>query len=179
MAVFYLRNSKSPEGKIVPITIALSLDSVKAYELPTASGELPTLYDPEGDQQWLLIVATTEPDASGNDIDPEIVNVVTTGTVYQEITAAMNRLGAQIDWGTLSPDTQAPKLIEFEPPIENTTDVPITSNVVARLRDSLPAAGIDFSTVKVKVNDFDVTDDVEMRGTPFDLTLIYRPTRVL
>jgi hypothetical protein len=179
MAVFYLRNSKSPEGKIVPVTISLSLDSVKAYKLPTESGELPTLYDPEGDQQWLLIVSTSEPDVNGNDIDPEIVNVVTTGTVYQEITAAMNRLGQQVDWGDLSPDIQAPKLVAFEPSLENTTEVPITSDIVARLQDSMPAAGIDFSTVTFKINDFDVTDDVEMQGSPFDLTLIYRPTRIL
>ena len=178
MAVFYLRNSLSPSGKIVPITVSLSLDSVKAYAPPTVSGEFPTLYDTEGDQQWLLIVATSEPDVDGNDIAPEFVNVVTTGTVYQEITSAMHRLGEQVDWGTLSPDIHAPRIAEFEPPLTNTTNVPITSPILVRLQDPLPATGVDLSTVVLRVNGFDVTSEVEVSGTPFDLTLIYRPTRV-
>jgi len=189
MVVFYLRNSRNPDGKIVPITVSLTSEVVKRYPNltrpdqttdPLASGiAFPNLYDAEGDNQWLLIAQTPALDFSGDKIDPEIVNVVTTGTVHQEIESAMGRIAAQVDWGALLPDTSPPKLTEFQPPVTQTQDVPITSNVIARLVDSLPAAGINYDTVKMKINDFDVTDDVDFTGTPFDLTLVYRPRRIL
>ena len=185
MVVFYLRNSRNPDGKIVPITVALTSDVIKAYPEsvldPTpASGTLfPDMADPEGDNTWILVVETAELDSLGNSIDPEIVNVVTTGTVHQEIESAMGRIADKIDWGTLAPDNRPPRLAAFEPDISNTSDVPITSNIIARLEEVLPSAGIDFSTVRVKVNDFDVTADTEFTGSPFDLRLVYRPKRIL
>lgn len=187
MVVFYLRNSRNPDSKIVPVTVALSLDvitsqntAVRQDQVPTASGsEYPNLIDLEGDQSWLLIASTTEPDAVGNPIVPEFVNLVTTGTVHLEIEAALGRIGSQVDWGTILPDTKPPRLVEITPPLDLTTNVPITSNIVVRLEEPLPAAGIDLSTVSATLNDFDITGDLEFRGNIFDLTMIYRPTRVL
>lgn len=187
MVVFYIRNSRNPDGKIVPITVALTSDVLRAQNTPirpdqnpAASGiDFPNLIDPEGDQQWILIAETTALDINGSSIDPEIINVVTTGTVHQELEGAMGRISSQVDWGTLLEDTRPPKLTELEPAITNTSNVPIMSNIVARLQESLPSTGIDFSTVKVKVNGFDVTSSVEFKGTIFDLTLIYHPQRVL
>lgn len=183
MVVFYVRNSLNPDGKVIPITVALSSDVLKSGNFPIRSDQdplgsgtqFPNLLDREGEQQWILILETTELDSSGNKIAPEIVNVVTTGTVHQEIEGAMGRISDKVDWGTLKADTRSPELVEFSPPITNTTNVPIVSNIVARLQDSLPAAGIDFSTISVKVNNFDITSDVEFTGTIFDLTLTYRP----
>lgn len=187
MVVFYLRNSRNPDGKIVPVTIALTSDVLKAQNTPvrpdqfsTASGtDFPNLVDPEGDQQWILVAETTALDTVGSSIDPEIINVVTTGTVHQEIQNAMGRIAAQVDWGVLQDDTRPPKLIDFQPPLPQADNVPITSNIIARLQESLPSAGIDFDTVKVTVNGFDVTNAVEFKGSIFDLTLVYRPQRVL
>jgi hypothetical protein len=79
----------------------------------------------------------------------------------------------------LAADTKPPKLIEFSPPLEQTTNVPITSNIVARLEEPLPSAGVDLSTVSATLNGFDITGDLEFRGNIFDLTMIYRPTRIL
>ena len=65
MVVLYLRNSKNPDSKIVPVTVSLNLDAVKGQLIiPTASG-FPTKVDPEGEQIWLLTLATPEPDLSG------------------------------------------------------------------------------------------------------------------
>ena len=187
MALFYLQNSRVLDGKVVPITVALSLDSLKPQNAPvrpdqwaTASGsEYPNLADLEGDGSWILILATTEPDINGDPIDPEFINVVSTGTVHLELEAAIGRIGSQVDWGAIQPDTQPPKLVEITPALNQTSGVPVTSNIVFRLKESLPAAGIDLSTLKVTLNDFDVTNDVELRGNIFDLTAIYRPTRIL
>ncbi len=193
MAVFYLRNSRNPDAKIVPITVSLSSDVVKPDStILTASGNLrpdqdpaatgtayPNLADPEGDQSWILIAQTTSLDTVGNRIDPEIINLVSTGTVHLELEAAFGRIGSQIDWGTLQSDTRAPRLLEITPPLDQTTNVSILSNIIFRLQESLPAAGIDLSTLNVKLNDFDITGDVELRGNIFDLTVVYRPTRIL
>lgn len=186
MVVFYLRNSRNPDAKVVPVTVSLSLDVIKANKAairpdqdPTATGvQYPNLFDPEGDQSWILIAQTTERNISGNRINPEIVNLVTTGTVHLEIEAALGRIGSQVDWGTIQADTSPPKLIDITPALTQTTNVPITSDIVFRLQEPLPAAGIDLSTLRVVLNDFDITGDVELRGNIFDLTVIYRPTRI-
>jgi len=186
MVVFYLRNSRNPDSKVVAVTVALSLDAlnpqntaVRPDQAPTATGsEYPNLIDLEGDQSWLLIASTTEPDAAGNPIDPEFVNLVTTGTVHLEIEAALGRIGSQVDWGDILPDTKPPRLVEITPSLDSTTDVPIGTNIVVRLDEPLPAAGIDLSTVSATLNGFDITGDLELSGNIFDLTMIYRPTRV-
>ena len=178
----------NPDSKVVPVTVSLSLDNLRPQNAPVrleqdvfgaASGaEYPNLADLEGDGSWLLIAATTEPDVNGDPIPPEFINVVTTGTVHLEIEAALGRIGNKIDWGTIRSDTKPPRLREITPALNETTGVSIHSNIVVRLEEVLPAAGIDLSTLKIKVNDFDVTDDLELRGNIFDLTAIYRPTRI-
>ncbi len=187
MVVFYLRNSRKPDSKIVAVTVSLSLDNLKPQDalvrpdqISTASGsEYPNLQDLEGDGSWILIAETNELDVNGNRIAAEFVNLVTTGTVHLEIEAALGRIGSQVDWGPLKADTKPPKLIELTPSLDSTTNVPITSNIVARLQEPLPSAGIDLSTVSATLNGFDITPDLELRGNIFDLTLIFRPTRIL
>ncbi len=185
MVVFYLRNSRIPDGKIVPVTISLTLDVVK----PTlATGtEFPDLGDPEGNRIWILTLDTPEPDIAGNPIATEIVNILSKDTVHFEIEAALGRLGSQIDWGTPLPDTQPPRLLEITPPLDQTTGVSIFSNIVARIQDPLPAAGIDLSTLNIRLNDFPIVtsgitepgNDVEFKGNIFDLTVIHRPKVIL
>jgi hypothetical protein len=186
MVEFYLRNSRNPDSKVVGVTVALSLDNLKPQaanvrldQIPTATGsEYPNLRDLEGDGSWILIAETNEVDVSGVKIQPEFVNIVSTGTVHLEIEAALGRIGSQVDWGTILPDIKPPKLIEMTPALDQTTNVPITSNIVARLEEPLPAAGIDLSTVSATLNGFDITNDLELRGNIFDLTMVFRPTRV-
>ena len=96
MVVKYLRNNLNPEGKVVPITVSLTLDSLKPGDTPVridqdslgTGTDYPNLADLEGSGSWILIVATTEPDTNGDPINPEFINVVTTGTVHQELEAA-------------------------------------------------------------------------------------------
>jgi hypothetical protein len=186
MVVFYLRNSRNPDAKVVAVTIALSADVLKPQAAPVrsdqvagASGtEYSNLADPEGDQSWILIAETNEVGLGGNRIPREVVNLVTTGTVHLEIEAALGRIGSQVDWGTIAADIKPPKLVEITPALDQTTNVPITSNIIFRLQEPLPAAGIDLSTLNVQLNGFDITGDVELRGNIFDLTGIYRPKRV-
>jgi len=73
------------------------------------------------------------------------------------------------------------------PPIEQTENVSIVSDVVARIIDPLPAAGLDLSTLNMSINQLPVIsggvavspNDIELRGNVFDTTVIFRPTRIL
>lgn len=194
MVVFYLRNSRIPQGKIVPITVSLNLESVVAYKDPTRPDQnplgtgvdFPNLLDSEGNSIWILSVSTTERDFNGNPIPPEIVNLVTKDTVHLELEAAIGRLGQKVDWGTPLEDISAPQLVDLTPPLTQTTNVPIISNIIVHLQDPLPAAGIDLSTITMSINGLPVITngspepamDVEFRGNIFDMTIIHRPKRL-
>ena len=108
MAVLYLKNSRNPDNKAVPITVSLTLESVLAYPTPVrpeqvedlllaaaASGtEFPNLQDPEGDEIWFLIVAAPRDELdkdTGEPIPTQIVNVLSQDTVLEEIEAALTR----------------------------------------------------------------------------------------
>lgn len=191
MVVFYLRNSRIPQGKIVPVTISLELDAVvdsygqtREDQAPGGSGnDFPNLQDQEGDRVWILTLSTTEKDGSGNLIPTEIINLVSLNNVHLELEAALGRMGQKIDWGTPLEDTQAPKLISITPPLNQTSNVPLNSNIIIRLQDPFPAAGIDLSTIQMKINGLPVITNgvaeplmnVEYRGNVFDLTIIHRP----
>ena len=187
MPVYYLRNSKAPDGKIVPITISLNLEVLDQIVQPATGTGFPDTRDPEGEGIWILTVSISELDSSGDKIGIEVVNVISLDTVHDEIQAAMGRIGAQIDWGTLLVDNVAPQLKSLQPSIEQTENVSIVSNVVARIIDPLPAAGLDLSTLNMSINGLPVIsggvsvspNDIELRGTVFDTTVIFRPKRIL
>lgn len=190
MPVYYLRNSKAPEGKIVPITVSLNLEVYDPYKYPTSTGNVfPTDIDPEGEGIWVITVATTELDTNGDKIDIEYINVLDSSldTVHEEIQAAMGRIGQQIDWGTLQEDTVAPQLKSLTPPITQTENVPILSNIIARIVDPLPAAGLDLSTLNLSINGLPVISggatvpphNVELQGTAYDTTIVFKPTKIL
>lgn len=185
MVVFYLRNSLAPDDKVVPITITLTLDAVHANE----GTELPTLEDPEGDSIWLMIVAPPRDELdkdTGIPIPPEFINEISEDTLHEELEAAMGRIGERIEWPSLSSDTQPPKLNSIDPP-QNATDISILGNVLYRITEPLPAAGLDLSTLNIRFADNQLPimtsgvaepgEDVELRGNIFDLQIIYRPKR--
>ena len=172
----------------------MNLESVVAYEDPTRPDQnpagtgidFPNLLDSEGNRIWILSVSTTERDISGNPIPSEIINLVTKDTVHLELEAAIGRLGQKVDWGTPLEDILAPQLVDLTPPLTQTTNVPIISNIIVHLQDPLPAAGIDISTINMSINGLPVITngsvepdmDVEFRGNIFDMTVIHRPKRL-
>ena len=186
MPVYYLRNSKAPDGKIVPITVSLNLE-VWQPSTDVTGTDFPDVQDPEGEGIWVLTVSTSELDENGNKIPIEAVNVLSLDTVHEEIQAAMGRIGQYVDWGTLRVDDVSPQLKSLEPSIAQTENVPIMSNVIARLIDPLPAAGLDLTTLNMSVNGLPVVsggivispNNVEFTGTAFDKTIIFRPKRIL
>jgi len=201
MVVFYLRNSRAPDDKIVPLTVSLQLDPVKSFKNPvrpdqvptisgvTASGiEFPNLTDPEGDSIWLLMVAPPRDELdkdTGQPIPPEFVNLISEETFHEEIQAAMGRIGDRVAWTALLPDNKPPQLESAEPALDANTDVHIQSNVIYRITEPLPSSGLDLSTLQMTLNGFPIItsgvaqsgESVEFRGNVFDFQIIYRPKR--
>ena len=183
MVVFYLRNSRAPSGKIVPITVSLN----KEVLYPVIGSGFPNLRDQEGDGVWLLTVATSERDGSGDPIPTEFINIVSEATVHLELEAAIGRIGNKVSWGALAEDLLPPRVLEINPPLTQTTNVPIMSNILVRLQDPLPAAGMDLSTLNMTLNSFPVISggvaqpgfEVQMRGNVFDFTIIHNPRKLL
>lgn len=197
MVVFFLRNSQAPDAKVVPITVALKLDSevseaasVRPDQNTLGTGkDFPNLLDQEGNSIWLMMVAPPRNELdkdTGFPIPPEFINLISKKDFHTELEAAMGRIGSRIDWPFLIPDTSPPKLFSIEPPLDKTDNVNILSNIIIRIKDSLPSSGLDLSTLNMKINDLpvvtsgiaEVGEVVELRGNPFDLTLIHRPKRI-
>lgn len=194
MVVYLLRNSRAP-NKVVPITVAINREvlvssntAVRPDQNPVATGtEFPNYQDPEGEDVWVITLSTTERDADGDLVTPEIINLVSKATAHLELSAALGRLGKRIDWGPLSVDDYAPQVIDLFPPLDMTEGVPISSNLIIRLEDPLPAAGIDLSTLHMHINGLPVITsgtalpgmNVEFRGNVFDMSIIHRPRRVM
>lgn len=197
MVVFYLRNSRAPDDKVVPITISLQLSGAlsqlgdsRVEQFPLASGEdFPNLLDPEGDQIWTMVVSPPrdELDKDTNQpIPPQIVNIVSEDTLHLEIEAALGRIGSRINWPSILEDKSPPQLFSIEPPLDQNTNVSIWTNNVIRIKEPLPAAGLDLSTLNMKLNGLPVItsgiaelgENVEFRGNIFDFTLIHKPKRV-
>ena len=84
MPVYYLRNSKAPDGKIVPITVSLNLEVLHPVVQPATGTDFPDTQDPEGEEIWILTVSTSETDSEGNRIPTEVVNVISLDTVHDE-----------------------------------------------------------------------------------------------
>jgi len=183
MVVFYLKHSLAPSSKVVPVTVAVS----KEVLAPSPSPAFPDFEDPEGDGVWIMSLSTTESDINGDPIPPEFINIVSEDTVHIELEAALGRIGAKIDWGTLRTDARPPVLVELVPPLSQTEDVPITSNIKIKLLEKLPSAGLDLSSLNIRLNDFEIVTsgvvqpgyDVTFQGNIFDFTVVHRPVKIL
>ena len=104
---------------------------------------------------------------------------------FRRIESALGRIGSKIGWGTLQTDTSPPELVEITPSLTKTSGVSILSNIIIRIQDPLPAAGIDLTTLNMTINGFPVISGGssvegtnELRGSAFDHTIIHRPKRV-
>jgi hypothetical protein len=158
MVVFYLRNGKAPDDKVVPLTISLQ-----------------------------LVVAPPRDELdkdTGAPIPPEIVNLISEDTVHEELQAAMGRIGSRVEWPALHPDTQPPQLADINPSL-NAEDVNIFSNITYRLKEPLPASGLDLATLNMTLNGLPVItsgvaesgENVDFSGNVFDLIVVHRPKR--
>jgi len=193
MADFLVRHGLNPD-KVVRFSITLTQVHDTQYDPPE---ELLTEYPRlEGDEVWILEIGTYELDTNGDEIPTRKIHLATLSDVDREIQETVEDMCQLIDWDPLKTDAQPPYVYwylpndgEIEAANEVTVeDVAITTQVYFKIRDSLPATGIDYSSVEVELEvyapdstpfQFDITSEVELSGSPYDLQIRWNPpTRV-
>lgn len=158
MAEYLLRNSLNPD-KVVSCAITFRKITNK---------------DQRGEPIWLVQIATEEPHKTGGSIAPIFIHLATLNNLSLEINQATEKIAAQVNWGTLKEDLRPPILSIIEP-INDLESVSIKSNMIFDIEDLLPAAGVDIDSIKVLINDVDVTDEVDISGDPYQYRVIWKP----
>jgi hypothetical protein len=177
MANFYVTNNKFPA---VPQLFVVSLHKMVGPSAPELNPNFHPTYA-VAEPTWKVLVYTSGYDSEGKTVSPIQADVLgSEETVNDFIEGAVAFLCAQIDWsqqGAYSPETdsRAPIVVEQFPEVGQ-TGVPISSTVALRVKDFLPAIGIDPSSVQMTVDGFAVTPVVT--GNKFDYTFTYKPLAV-
>lgn len=161
MAELYIQNSLN-YNKAVKFNITLRHFVVK--------GE-------KGDQKWILEIGTTHKDKNGNTIPSKKIYNVSANNLDEVIEENLATLASGIDWLPLIDDKEPPYIYNFSPSGDN---VLIGSSVNVTIKEVLPSAGIDLSNMKVTLNnsmvDFDITNEVNISGDPYEYNLKWNPT---
>jgi hypothetical protein len=176
MATFYLSNHLYPDNPHLFI--------VDVKQVVKKKGEPNTDFyqDNLGDNFWEIKIYTSGLDPEGVRLGPYWVDVIGSElTIDQLISDKVNEICNLIDWSK-SPaydeeqftgsDVYAP-YIYYQYPSVDQENVPVDSRIIFRLREHLPAKGIDSSSVVLKVDGFTITP--EITGNPYDLIVSYRP----
>jgi hypothetical protein len=190
MADFLVRHGLNPD-KVVRFSITLTqvLDVPQHRPPEELLTEYPRL---EGDEVWILEIGTYELDTTASGIPTRKINLTSLSDVDREIQETVEDMCQLIDWDPLKPDAQPPYVYwylpndgEIEAANEVTVeDVAITTQVYFKIRDSLPATGIDYSSADIELEvyapdgtpfQFDITSEVELSGSPYDLQIRWNP----
>lgn len=115
----------------------------------------------KGKPVWVIEVVTGETTVSGVVIPPEYINLRTLDNLDEEIQNAVAIISDKIDWSQLIEDYTSPFVLSSYP--ENDV-VNIESSIEVVLKDTLPSSGIDKDSIKMTVNGFDVTSELEISG---------------
>ena len=190
MADFFVRHGLNPD-KLVRFSVTITqIHDVKSEPPEELLTEYPRV---EGDEVWVLEIGTYEPHKdTGEAIPTRKIHLTSLSNVDEEIRDTVEAMCQLIDWSPLREDGQAPYVYWYIPNdgteiVEGLTEaevfnVPITTDIYIKIRDSLPAVGIDYSSVDVKLEvytpetaEFDITSEVELTGSPYDLQLYWHP----
>jgi len=162
MAEFIVRNSMNPH---------------KAVKFGITYRQLVDKNKDDGELMWVLEVATDEPDATTSGvIPPYFVTLVDLDDMDEEIEKAVVAISEKIDWLPLHEDVRPPFVDSVYP---DTYIAKIHSNVKINIKDLHPSAGIDINSIRMFINDIEVTPDLLFTGDEFDYKVEWRPpTRV-
>ena len=156
MAEFYVKNNLSP-GKAIKCTVAFRQIINK---------------DEEGEPVWVVEIGTLAQHKEGGPIPPVFIHYTDALNLDEAIRDATEVISSQVDWSPLLEDLRSPFVKRYSP-MEKIVD--IHSNVSVDIKDVAPSAGIDSNSIRMTVNGFDVTDELELRGNPFNYSVLWRP----
>lgn len=142
-----LFNAKRPNGKRVPVTV-----NIEHLDITNTN---------DGELIYILILETSVLDINLNKIPPIYINNITKSTLQEELQNGLTLLAQKINWGLLEEDIYPPIIESINIP-NNSVDVPIDSYINIDILDPLPASLIDNSTIKLIVNNIDITKDLKI-----------------
>ena len=157
MATYLLRNTLNP-SKVVSCTIT--------FRQLTNKGD-------NGEPIWVVEIRTLEPHKNGGDILPVYINYTSSDNLDLAIKEATNEISKQIDWSPLDEDTRAPYISSISPEIGDVVN--INSNLTLNLKELLPSDGIDLSSISININGIDVTNELNISGTPYEYSITWNP----
>jgi hypothetical protein len=164
MAIYYLKNSLNPDGPVVPVTVDIKMVQ-------------DVVYEPDGDSIWVVDFTTSIKDVDGDTIPCHTIHLRGANqTIDDVISDGLAWVGQRVDWGTLQDDVALPYVDSYGP--TQTTNVPIASEVFFNIKDELPSAGIDPSSITLVVNGIDVTDQLDIVETSSVTKVKWNPVRV-
>lgn len=156
MAEFIVRNSLNP---------------YKAVKFGVTTRQVVPI-EAEGEPLWVVEIATNEPTVSGGVISPVYINLRTLDDLDKEIQNATAIISSQIDWAPLIEDNSPPFVVSVSP---GDDVVGIESSVEFLIKDNLPSSGLDLDSIKMTVNGFDVTSELEFSGDGYEQTIKWKP----
>ena len=157
-----LKDAKNPNGRLM---IPVSVNVRQVDDVNTNDGEVI----------YVLEFICGAIDHDGNRIETVIIDNVSEEDVKDQIERGLSIIGAQVPWPNQQEDEYAPRIIEVFPQDES-KDVPINSHIYGTLRDYFPTSGIDPSTIKIRVNGIDVTDEARITGEETQYRFRWIPT---
>jgi len=130
----------------------------------------------DGEPIWLLSVGTDALDKNGNKIKNVFANLITLDSVDKEIEKLAAQISKQIDWEPYEEDI-SPPYVDSVYPTEYIAK--INDPVEFVIKDDIPSTGIDLTTLKVTANGFDITNDLEITGNPYEYHIKWRPPLII
>lgn len=127
-----------------------------------------------GDHKYVFSIYTLYKDKDGNSITPIYVHTTQVNGFWEALPDAISSICDQMDWGTIQADTVKPYVSSYSPTGD---EVSLFSPVIVELKDDYPSAGIDTSSIKMYINDIDVTSEVAVNGTYKDIKLVWNPKK--
>jgi len=177
MATFFVTHHIYPEN---PQFFLVDVKQIVKYP-----GEPRTSFwqNRRGELFWEVVIYTSGMDSDRNILGPYWIDVTTTEeTIDEIINNKIKDICDLIDWSITGLSEEevyteqqdnTPPMIYSCYPANNQIDVPIDSRIIVRLRDLLPAQGIDVSSVRMWVDGFEIVP--EITGHKYDCIVSYKP----
>lgn len=127
-----------------------------------------------GDHKYVFTISTLYKDKDGNSIKPIYVHTTAINGFWDSLPKAIESICDKIDWGDVNTDNIKPYVSYYSPGGDN---VSLFSFVVVKLKDDYPSSGIDVDSIKMYINNIEVTDDLFIEGTYKDIKLTWNPKK--
>jgi hypothetical protein len=111
---------------------------------------------------WALQITTSQLTTDGSLIPPVIREVISYDDLTSVIGDMINEMSAQVPWDYLA-DSEPP-IIGKHFPTDNDTNVSVETSIQIWISENIPSAGLDLSSIRVKVKGFDLTNQLLVEG---------------